>query len=259
MNKLATGCLAACLVVVGGCADSAVCGLDAVSWVDWPAVYRPSPTTLYTTPPAKGSWQPLASGRLAKVFLDERAFTVADSQAVYVRMLVTNATARELGVLLHAEDVTFEGRHVLPPPAGTKLAVPEAEFATASSAFVGGGPLPEQQVDAASAAHDNYGVLVTVPPHASLVYYRRLPVRRGDVEAGAAVAVEASPGVVVTDGRCFERLAAQATTHAQAPQAGDHWPHVPLGNLVLSSRGPARLVPSTQPNLLRPTPDTLPE
>jgi len=259
-----------CLVAwLGGCGEmrqmygglasaygslSSAMEFDAVSIVCWPAVDRPSPTMLYATPPATGSWTTMAQGNQASVCLDERLFAVAGTEDVYARMLVVNTTGREQGVLLHAEDVFFEGHYVLPPPAGAKLAVSEEEFAAGLAAP---GSLPEQQVGEEAPDQAKRGVLVTIPPYASLEVYRRVEARRGSV-GGAVVTVVGALGVVVTDGQCFERLAESAARDLHAPAAGGSWPQVPLGSLVLSSQGPARLVPSTQPNLVRPIPEAMP-
>jgi hypothetical protein len=254
MKKIAMMmCLAAGL---GGCCDSAVFDFDAAALVRWPAIHRPAATTLFTTPPANGTWMQIADGSLAEVHLDNRLFTVAGTDAVYARLLVINTTRHEQGVLLHAEDVIFDGQFVLPPPAGAKLAVSEEEFAAGVAAP---GPLPEQQVGEAAPDQARRGVLVTVPSFASLEVFRLVEnARRGTVD-GSTVTVLATPGVVATDGRCFERLAGEAVRDIQAPAIGGAWPQVPLGSLVLSNQGPARLVPSKQPNLIRPLPEAMPQ
>jgi len=240
---------------LGGCADSEVCDVDFASRVDWPPVYRPSPRVLYAMAEAKGVWRTMAHGSLADVRLDERLFSVDNSDGVYVRLLVVNTASREIGVLLHTEDVLLDGRRfVLPPPGGAKLAVSEEEFAAEGHLAVKG-PLPEQQVDAPAPARTDHGVLVTVPPLASLEVFRRLEhVRRSTAGPGAPVTVWVSPGVIATDGRCIERLGS-AAAELQSPAA---WRQVPLGSLTLSGHGPARLVPSTQPNLIRRPPDVIP-
>jgi len=262
MKKIVmTMCLAAAWL--GGCCNlpfyrdiAAALQFDAVSLVTWPPVHRPAPSTLFATPPANGTWTPVADGSLVDVFLDDKLFSVANTDAVYARMLVVNTTRHEQGVLLHAEDVIFEGRFVLPPPAGAKLAVSEEEFAAGQAAP---GPLPEQQVGENAPDQARRGVLVTVPPYASLEVFRLVEDARRETAAGSAVTVRITPGVVATDGRCIERLNDSDARNIQAPAATRPWPQVPLGSLVLSNQGPARLVPSKQPNLIRPIPETMPQ
>ena len=264
MKKVAMMCLVA---VLGGCgSDNVVCStyknvasklwFDAVSLVHWPSVDKPSSDTLYATLPAGGEWVMMADGCLACVFLDDQLFTVSGTELVYARMLVVNTTHHEIGVLLHADDVVFSGQYVLPSPAGAKLAVSEEEFAAGRATQ---GSLPEQQVGAAIADQARRGVLVTIPPYASLEVYRLQPeIRRGELGAEEAVTVLGAPGMVATDGRCFERLGEAAAMDISTLAANVAWPQVPLGSLTMSDQGPARLVPSKQPNLTRPVSDAMP-
>ena len=262
------------LVFMGGCY------FDAVSTVNYPNYRGPRTSQLFPGPGVTDQWQKVGESPLAAVYLDKELYSVPNAEPVYARVMVVNQTNAEIGVLVDKDRVTLAPGTYLPPPAGAKLAVPQGTLPATTSKpttmpksktpvslgqplepllptgeKIRGpqpGDIPEYtdidvETDARMQEKIEHGVLVTVPPHSSLQYFRVLEdMTRSKVHPQDKVTVSMAPGIVVSNGRWVNRIAEKQSRTLVAP-AQDQWGEIPLGSLILSTHGPVRLVPSTQP------------